>query len=119
MSFSLIRAIMIHAPDTVAAMAWYARAFPRAAPKRIVWSGGEFECLEIDGIQIEFHPADEKVAAGAAGSVVYWTTADFDATLTHLQSLGATLYRGPGRIEDDEQMCQVLDPWGNCIGLRG
>ena len=47
---SPIRAIMIHAPDAAAAMAWYARAFPRAAPKRIVWSGGEFECLEIDGI---------------------------------------------------------------------
>ena len=75
-------------------MAWYARAF-RAAPKRIVWSGGEFECLEIDGIQIEFHPADEKVAAGAAGSVVYWTTADFDATLTHLQSLAQRCIAAP------------------------
>ena len=116
---SPIIAIMIHAPDTAAAIAWYARAFPRAAPKRIVWSGAEFECLEIDGIQIEFHPADEKVTAGAAGSVVYWATDDFNATLTHLQSLGATLYRGPGRIENDEQMCQVRDPWGNCIGLRG
>lgn len=116
---SPVRAIMIHAPDIVAAMAWYARAFPRAAQKRVVWSGGAFECLEIDSIQIEFHPADEKVAAGAAGSVVYWATDDFDATLTHLQSLGAKLYRGPGRIENDEQMCQVRDPWGNCIGLRG
>ncbi len=119
MTSSPIRAIMIHALDTVAAMAWYARAFPRAEPKRIVWHGGEFECLEIDGIQIEFHPADEKVAAGAAGSVVYWATDNFDARLAHLQSLGATLHRGPGRIENGEQVCQVRDPWGNCIGLRG
>ena len=114
-----IRAVMIHASDAAAAMAWYARAFPRAVPKRIVWPGGEFECLEIDGIQIEFHSADEKVAAGAAGSVVYWATNDFDTTLAHLQFLGATLHRGPGRIENDEQMCQVRDLWGNCIGLRG
>ena len=118
-TYLIIRAIMIHAPDTAAAMVWYARAFPRAEQKRIVWHGGEFECLEIDGVQIEIHPADEKVTAGAAGSVVYWATDDFDATLAHLQALGATLYRGPGVIENNKRMCQVRDPWGNCIGLRG
>ena len=110
---------MVHTPDTAAALAWYTRAFPGAERKRIVWPGGEFECLEIDGIQIEFHPADEKVTSGAAGSVVYWATEDFDTTLAHMQSLGATLYRGPGVIENNERMCQVRDPWGNCIGLRG
>ncbi|MDY0831642.1 MULTISPECIES: VOC family protein [unclassified Pseudomonas] len=33
-------------------------------------------------------------------------------------TLGATLYRGPMKIEGGEWMCQVRDPWGNCIGLR-
>ena len=33
--------------------------------------------------------------------------------------LGATLYRGPIAIENELFMCQVKDPFGNLIGLRG
>ena len=114
-----IRAVMIHASDVDAALGWYSRAFPTARRKVIAAHGKEFECLELDGIQIEIVPADEKVASGAAGSVVYWAFDEFDAALSHFQSVGATLYRGPGEIEDGMRMCQVRDPWGNCIGLRG
>jgi predicted enzyme related to lactoylglutathione lyase len=39
--------------------------------------------------------------------------------LAHLIAIGGTLYRGPLDIQDDMRMCQVKDPWGNCIGLRG
>jgi predicted enzyme related to lactoylglutathione lyase len=114
-----ICAVMIHASDVPAALTWYARAFPLAKRKVITWSEGVFECLELDGVQIEIVPADEKVASGVAGSVVYWQVDDFTASLAHFQSVGATLYRGPGEIEDGQRMCQVRDPWGNCIGLRG
>ncbi|TOL44982.1 glyoxalase/bleomycin resistance/dioxygenase family protein, partial [Vibrio parahaemolyticus] len=37
----------------------------------------------------------------------------------HFQKLGARLYRGPMEIEDGLSMCQVEDPFGNLIGLRG
>ena len=114
-----IAAVMIHVDDVTPALAWYARAFPQAARRKIKLPTFEFECLELNGVQIEIVPADEKVASGAAGSVVYWTVAEFDVTLHHLQSMGATLYRGPARIEHGMQMCQVHDPWGNCIGIRG
>ncbi len=110
---------MIHVADVPAALDWYARALPAARRKIVTFLDTHFECLELDGIQIEIVPADEKVASGAAGSVVYWAVDDFDAALTHFQSVGATLYRGPGEIEDGLRMCQVRDPWGNCIGLRG
>jgi len=114
-----IRAVMIHASDVDAAFDWYSRAFPSAQRKVIAAYDKEFQCLELDGIQIEIVPADGKVASGAAGSVVYWAVDDFEAELKHFQSVGATLYRGPGEIEDGMRMCQVRDPWGNCIGLRG
>ena len=39
--------------------------------------------------------------------------------LRHFEGLGAIRYRGPMAIEDGQRMCQVRDPWGNCIGLRG
>ena len=42
-----------------------------------------------------------------------------DDALDHFKGIGAALYRGPMQIEDNLWMCQVRDPWGNCIGLRG
>ncbi|MDF2508924.1 MAG: glyoxalase/bleomycin resistance/dioxygenase family protein, partial [Microbacterium sp.] len=60
-----------------------------------------------------------KVASGPVGSVVYWSAEDFRRALSHFESLGAELYRGPMKIDGDLWMCQVRDPWGNCVGLRG
>jgi len=36
-----------------------------------------------------------------------------------LEKLGASLYRGPMPIEDGLGMCQLADPFGNLLGLRG
>lgn len=41
------------------------------------------------------------------------------AALAHGERLGAVRYRGPMQIEPGVWMCQVQDPWGNCLGLRG
>ena len=112
-----IVAVMVHVTDVEAGLRWYQQAFPLAKRKSI--SEPFFEYLDLNGVSIEIVPADEKVASGAAGSVVYWRVDDFDLTLRHMQSIGATLYRGPADIEDGKRMCQVRDPWGNCIGLRG
>lgn len=112
-----IAAVLIHVADVPAGIAWYTRAFPEAIRKRL--DEVDFEYLQLGSIQIEIVPADAKVASGAAGSVVYWQVPDFDAALEHMLSIGATLYRGPIQIEDSQRMCQVRDPWGNCIGLRG
>jgi hypothetical protein len=78
-----------------------------------------FEYLDIDGVMLEIVPADSKVRNDAAGSVVYWRVADFQAALEHLLAAGATLYRGPIDIDAGQRMAQVRDPWGNCIGIRG
>jgi ribosomal protein S18 acetylase RimI-like enzyme/predicted enzyme related to lactoylglutathione lyase len=113
-----ILAVLVHVPDVAAALSWYERALPGAVRRRIL-EPEPFDYLEIGGVMLEMVPADEKVTHAAAGSVVYWNTPDFDASLAHLLDVGATLYRGPGDIESGQRMCQVRDPWGNCIGLRG
>ncbi len=112
-----IAAIMIHVGDVAGALAWYRRAFPEAVPARDDASG--FDYLALGGIALEFVPADGKVGSGPFGSVVYWNVPDFDAALAHLTSVGARRYRGPMRIGDDRAMCQLRDPWDNCIGIRG
>jgi predicted enzyme related to lactoylglutathione lyase len=113
----VIAAVLVHVSDVQAALSWYASVFPSA--HRIHIGHPEFACLRIGSVQLEIVPADEKVAAGPAGSIVYWRVDDVVQARKHFLELGATSYRGPLAIEDGQWMCQVRDPWGNCIGLRG
>lgn len=108
---------MVHVASVPDAIAWYQRAFPSAIPERLL--SPEFEFLVLGDVRLEFVPADEKVGSGPSGTVVYWQVPAFDAALKHLQQVGARLYRGPMQIEGGQIICQVQDPWGNCIGLRG
>lgn len=81
--------------------------------------GFELSILRFNGFSIEIVLADEKVSAGKNGTVVYWAVDHLTNSLEHFYSLGAKLYRGPMNIEDGLSMCQVEDPFGNLIGLRG
>ena len=112
-----IAAVMIHVGNVSDALAWYERAFPSAVRSRV--EAPHFEFLVVGNVRLEFVPSDNKVSSGTAGSVVYWQVPEFEAALIHFQSIGARLYRGPMGIEGGQCMCQVQDPWGNCIGLRG
>jgi predicted enzyme related to lactoylglutathione lyase len=113
----VISAVLVHVPDVEAGLRRYQRAFPTSERKRL--EAFDFEYLCVGDIKLEIVPSDEKVSSGAAGSVVYWYVSNFEGALTHFESLGARLYRGPMDIEEGWRMCQVRDPWGNCIGLRG
>lgn len=114
---SKICAVLIYVPDVPAALDWYQSVF-RGAERRVL-EAFNLTYLEFNGIRLEIVPADAKLSAGAAGTVVYWTVDDFDEELEHFLRMGATLYRGPGRVEDGKQMGMLRDPWGNCIGLYG
>lgn len=120
MTSDRIAAVMVHVQQVEAAFDWYRQAFPDAVPAPVPDSDAAsgLRLLRLGDLQIELVPADEKVASGACGTVVYWQVDDFDASLAHLLGLGASVYRGPMRIEDGRRMCQLRDPWGNCIGLR-
>lgn len=111
-----IISILIHVPDWRVATEWYAAAFEQAT--RIRHEPDDFGHLDVAGVALEIVNADNKVASGAAGSVVYWRVGDLQQQLQRLEKLGGKLYRGPMEIEGGHWICQVLDPWGNCIGLR-
>ncbi len=112
-----IAAVLVHVSPWQEGLDWYEQAFAEAT--RVDVPEHDFAYLDVDGVHLEIVKADEKVSSGAAGSVVYWYTDDFDARLKFLTGLGATLYRGPMEIDEGQIMCQMLDPWGNCIGIRG
>lgn len=117
MKVKTISAVMIHVSDPEKGLEWYEKAFQDA--KRIHYPEFEFECLELNGIQIEIVKADEKIGSGAFGIAVDWEVENFDVALADLIALGATLYRGPMALEFGRRMCKLKDPFGNIIGLRG
>ena len=114
---SPVASVLIYVDDPKAGLEWYHQAFPGAERRTV--AEFDFEYLEYHGVTIEIVLADEKVASGPAGTVVYWQTDNFQERLDFLLALDATLYRGPMDIEKGKKMCQVRDLWGNCIGLKG
>jgi predicted enzyme related to lactoylglutathione lyase len=110
-------ALLVYVPDILAGLAWYQQAFPQAVPR--YYPEFDFTVLDINGFSLEVVQADNKVGSGKKGVVLYWHSDDWDATLKRLIELGASLYRGPMAIENGLSMCQLEDPFGNLIGLRG
>lgn len=117
MKVKTISAVMVHVPDWREGLAWYEKAFPES--KRISYPEFDFECLDLNGIQIEVVNADEKVGVGSFGLAVDWEVENFDNAVSHLIGLGATLYWGPGILEHGIRMYKLKDPFGNLIGLWG
>ncbi|MEZ9232510.1 VOC family protein [Vibrio amylolyticus] len=110
-------AVLIHVPDVQQSLEWYKKAFPTAIATQL--EAFDFVSLSLQGFAIEIVQADDKVTFGKQGTVVYWSVDNIEQALTHFYSLGCTLYRGPMDIENSLTMCQVEDPFGNLIGLRG
>jgi len=97
------------------ALKWYQQAFPKS---KLTQSNG-FVFLDVDGFALELVPEDEKVASGKFGTVTYWAVSDLNAEIVRFGALGSEVYRGPMAIGGGLGMCQVTDPFGNLIGLRG
>ncbi|MEJ2765940.1 glyoxalase/bleomycin resistance/dioxygenase family protein [Photobacterium sp. MCCC 1A19761] len=110
-------AVLVHVPDVTRGLEWYNTAFPEAVP--IYHPDFDFTVLDLNGFSLEIVQADEKVGVGKNGTVIYWSVNNLSAALARFEALGAYLYRGPIEIENGIFMCQVEDPFGNLIGLRG
>ena len=110
-------AVLIHVPDVPAALAWYRAAFPGFRVSRP--ASEALAILEGDGFDIEIVRADAKVPAGKGGSVLYWSVSSLEEARGRLVDIGAKPYRGPVPVGDGSSMCQLEDPFGNLLGLRG
>ena len=80
----------------------------------------KFGLIKIGSNEMCFHPADDKSPVSTGGSVAYWYVEDLVEVSDLFVKHGGSLYRGPIEIpESDEGICQIKDPFGNVIGLRG
>ena len=110
-------ALLIHVHDVQQGLNWYSRVFPNS--KAISFDDGMPTALLIDGFLLELVISDEKVGSGKFGTIMYWMVPQLDFAIQSFIGIGAKLYRGPMAIEDGLGMCQLEDPFGNLIGLRG
>jgi len=110
-------AVLVHVPDDPAALEWYKKAFAGATLQSI--EDSEFQILDVNGFSLEIVQSDSKASSGKQGTVLYWSVESLPEAINYFKSLGATIYRGPMDIENNLRMCQMEDPFGKLIGLRG
>ena len=110
-------ALLVHVPDVQIGLDWYKKAFPNG--QCVFLEEFSLNVLDIDGFTLEIIQSDAKVGAGKFGTVLYWSVPILEEAIDRFAVLGARLYRGPMAIEFGLGMCQLEDPFGNLIGLRG
>lgn len=116
MMFPFIAEIMMFVPDRRVAAEWYARLFDCPL---VFLDNPEHFFVRIGACDLWFHAADEKMGPGIVGQVAYWRVESLDHAMDRAREMGAVLFRGPLDREDGEFMCQMIDPFGNVLGLIG
>ena len=76
-----------------------------------------YSSIKVGEVSVGFHPSDEKAGPGVKGQVAYWLVDDMNKAIEHLLKLGCTVYRGPITSVDSETVAQLIDPFGNALGI--
>lgn len=75
--------------------------------------------FDLGGVEFGFHPADEEHNPRGGSPVVYWSVDNLAEARDRLLAAGCAHHRGPLRIDERRQICQLTDPFGAIIGLDG
>lgn len=101
--------------DLAAGVQWY-RELLGSEPVEVQT---QLAMFQVGAGRLTVHVADDfNTSAGVGGSVAYWDVEDVDRLVAECVQRGAVAHRGPKTIFTGERLCQLLDPFGNLIGLR-
>jgi catechol 2,3-dioxygenase-like lactoylglutathione lyase family enzyme len=112
--FSTVADVFCFVPDLAAATAWYTDRLGVPPGLRAV----QMVRFDLGGSSLTLHSFDDFNTGGPGGCVAYWDVADVDTVTAEWVRHGATAHRGPKTIMTGERLCQLLDPFGNLIGIR-
>jgi len=116
--FKRVSTVMTFAEDPEAAARWWAGLL--GADVQLDTDGTSvYAWIELGGIEVGFHPADDARNPRGGSPVVYWAVDDLDAARRHLLDAGATHHRGPLQVTPGRRICQLSDPYGTIVGLEG
>ena len=108
--------VFIFAPDLDAAVTWY-EALLGAAPARPM---PQLAVWQLGTTRLTLHAEDSFDQRGlpATGTVAYFDVTDVDAATALCVARGGVAHRGPKTVFSGERLVQILDPFGNLLGLR-
>ncbi len=115
---SPLRGVMIFARDPETSCRWYTEHVLRLESTALQVDSG-FWFVEVDGVEIGFHPADDERNPFGASVVAYFATGNLSTHREELLAAGARHHRGPLVIDGGRSICQLVDPFGGIFGLDG
>ncbi|MFJ2955587.1 VOC family protein [Streptomyces sp. NPDC087270] len=117
--FAGVRTVMVFAEDPEASARWWGEVLDAPVKLDIADSGAVYAWVEVAGVELGFHPADDERNPRGGSPVVYWQVTDVGETRARLLEAGCTHHRGPLVVEPGRRIAQVVDPFGTVVGLDG
>jgi predicted enzyme related to lactoylglutathione lyase len=108
--FRGLRTVIYGVPDIDAAKDWYSRAFGQAP----YFEESFYVGFNIGGFELGLDPNSP---SGAGGTTAYWAAANCDDAVEFMRTLGATVESPVQDVGEGIRVAQVLDPFGNRIGI--
>jgi predicted enzyme related to lactoylglutathione lyase len=112
--FAAVGDVFLFVADLAAATAWYTDRLGRPPALQ----ARQLARFELGSTRLTVHSIDEFDGGGPGGCVAYWDVEDVDAVTAAWVRHGAVAHRGPKTIMTGERLCQLLDPFGNLVGVR-
>jgi catechol 2,3-dioxygenase-like lactoylglutathione lyase family enzyme len=112
--FHAVVDVFCFVPDLAAATVWYTDRLglePALTARQLAR-------FDLGGSSLTVHTIDDFNGGGPSGCVAYWDVPDVDRLTEDWVAHGAVAHRGPKTIMTGERLCQLLDPFGNLIGIR-
>ena len=108
-----LRTTIYKVNDIVKARKWYARAFG-VEP---YFDESFYVGFNIGGYELGLQPDETPAAAKSASVASYWGVEDIQSVYDNFLRLGATPHDPPTNRGGELMTAEVLDPFGNVVGL--
>ncbi|MFF7239645.1 VOC family protein [Streptomyces collinus] len=116
--FQGVRAVMVFSEDPPTAARWWADVL--GGDVHIDSDGTSvFAWVDVNGVELGFHPADDQRNPRGGSPVVYWSVPRVTTARDRLLAAGCAHHRGPLDITSERRICQLVDPFGTVFGLDG
>jgi len=78
-----------------------------------------FVSFKLGNTTLDITLADQKSPLSPGGSVGYWFVDNIEEAISKAINLKGKVYRGPMRVDEVKRtIVQIMDPYGNVIGLE-
>jgi predicted enzyme related to lactoylglutathione lyase len=118
--FTACTRVMIFSEDPEKSARWWGQVLN--VPVHLDIKGASvFAWLDVAGLELGFHMLDQTNNPRGGSVVPYFAVADIDTAMSDLIAAGCTRHRGPYKPDDGtgHRIAQIVDPFGNIIGLDG